>query len=122
MTIEISIYEALKALVPAGDGTFKVFPDVAKEGTAAPWITYQQVGGSATNYLESAIPDRRNARIQITVWATTRPEASALARQAEALLVNEATIRAYVLGAFTSAYEPDGKLYGTRQDFSISYT
>lgn len=117
MTIETSIFEALKALVPAGDGTFKVFPDVAREGTAAPWITYQQVGGAALNFLEATPADKRNGRFQLSCWAGTRTEASDLGRHVEDALV--AALGAFVLGAATAIYESDTKLYGTRQDFSI---
>lgn len=112
MTIEASIYNALKGLV--GN---RVFPDVAPATTARPYMTYQQVGGTAVNFLGATVPGKRNARIQINCWADTRLAAANLARQAEdALIVG---LKAHVIGSQVAVYEDDTKLYGTMQDFSI---
>lgn len=116
MSLESDIFDALKALV-----SNRCYPDVAPAGAAKPYIAWQQVGGTATNFLEGTMPSLRNARIQVACWATTRTAAADLARAAEAALVTSTTLRAYVLGAMTADHEEDTQLYGTRQDFSIAY-
>lgn len=114
MTVEADLFAAIKSLTAN-----RVYPDVAPVDAAKPYITYQQVGGEAVNFMESAAPGKRNGRFQINCWAETRVAAMSLARQAEDALIESTTLRAYVLGAPVAIYEEDTKLYGTRQDFSI---
>lgn len=116
MSLESDIFDTLKALV-----SNRCYPDVAPEGVARPFIVWQQVGGDATNFVEGTLPSIRNARIQVACWAATRTAAATLARSAEEAMVTSSTLRAYVLGAMTAAYEQDTRLYGARQDFSIAY-
>jgi hypothetical protein len=113
MSIEADIFNTLKGLV-----SNRVYPDVAPAGTEKPFIVYQQAGGEAVNFLEAGAPVKRNARMQITCWATTRLAAATLARQAEDALTSSA-LKAFSIGALTAIYEDDTGLYGTRQDFSI---
>lgn len=117
MSLETDIVDALTSLVGG-----RVFPDVAEYGTARPYITYQQVGGAAENFLEAAPVGKRNARVQINCWATTRIAANDLARSAEDALINS-SLNAYVLGAFIATREDDldPPIYGTHQDFSFWY-
>lgn len=112
MTIEASIYTVLAAITP------RVFPDVAPIDTPTPFVTYQQVGGKPANFV-SGIPSMRNGHFQINVWSATRAEAASLARQIEDAARLNSTLSAVTLGGVVSTYEPETKLYGTRQDFSI---
>lgn len=116
MSVDTQIFAALSSL--AGG---RVFPDVAPEVTVRPYLTYQQVGGDALNYLEATVPGKRNARIQINAWADTRLAASELSEQAEDALRLAAGLQAEVLGARVSIYEEDTRLRGARQDFSVWY-
>lgn len=118
MSLETDLFTALSGLV-----SNRVFPDVAEWGTPTPYITWQQVGGEAENFLESVFVGKRNATIQVNCWAATRVAASALARSAEVTLIESTTLRATVIGALISTYEPDLQppLYGTIQDFGIWY-
>lgn len=113
MSLETTIYNALKTLV-----SNRVWPDVAKEGTALPRIVYQQIGGDAFSFLEGGPVGKRNATIQVSCWATTRQAASDLSRSAEDALVG---IAATPLGAMAAVYEQETQLYGAQQDFSIFY-
>ena len=117
MTVETDLFDALKSLT-----TNRVYPDVAPVDAAKPYITYQQVGGEAINFMESAAPGKRNGRFQINCWAETRAAAMNLARQAEDALIESTTLRAYLLGAPVAIYEEETKLYGSRQDASIWFT
>jgi hypothetical protein len=114
---EAIVFNALKALVANGDGTFRIYPDVAPAGALRPYITYQAVGGQSPNYLSNTV-DLQNARMQVNVWADERGVATNLMQSAIAALTG-APIRATNIGAPVSTYEPDTKLYGSREDFSI---
>lgn len=115
MSVEGLIFTTLRTLV-----SDRVYPDLAPQDvTALPRITYQQVGGQAVNFLEAALPDKRNGRFQVNVWAATRLQASSLARQAAAALKTEAALNTTILGELVAVYEPDTRLYGTLQDFSF---
>ncbi|MDR8400110.1 DUF3168 domain-containing protein [Paraburkholderia sp. USG1] len=114
---EAIVFAAVKALVPNGDGTFRVYPDVGPTGVARPYITYQAVGGQSPNYLSNNV-DLQNARVQVNVWADTRSAATTLMQSVIAALTGP-TIKAVTIGAPVSSYEPDTKLYGSREDFSI---
>jgi hypothetical protein len=115
MSLESSLFSALTGLV-AG----RVYPDVAPELAALPLITYIQVGGEAPNFLDSAtLPSKRNARVQIDCWATTRAAATTLAQQIEDALRASNTLRPIVLGAPVATFDADLKLRGSRQDFSV---
>lgn len=96
----------------------RVYPDVPPDAPTYPLVIYQQVGGAAEWFLEKALPDHENARIQVYVWSKARAEANAIARQVEAAICGS-SYAAQPYGAFTALYEEDLKLYGARQDFGI---
>jgi hypothetical protein len=114
MTVEADLYTCLQGLVGG-----RVYPDVAPQPVAKPYITFQQVGGQAIAFLESAVVGKRNGRFQVNVWGVTRIEAAATMRAAEDALVVNTTLRAIPQAAPVSTYEPETGLYGARQDFSI---
>lgn len=114
MSVESNIVTALTSLVGG-----RIYPDVAPLDAAKPYITYQQVGGQVVNFLESIAPGKRNGRFQINVWAETRAQAADLSRQAEVILIEAPALLATPQAAATALYEPDTKLYGTLQFFSI---
>ncbi|WP_367847004.1 DUF3168 domain-containing protein [Rhodoferax sp. WC2427] len=98
----------------------RVYPDIAGDPLPPrPYITYQQVGGVAVNFLERAVVGKRNARVQINVWADTRLAASALAGQVEDAIKLCTDFQGEPLAAWVAVHEPDLRLYGTRQDFTI---
>lgn len=114
MSMESSIFSALSILV-AG----RVYPDLAPESALRPYIVYQQIGGDAVNFLDVATPNKRNAIVQVAVWADTRLQASAVSVQAEEALRLATALQATVMGATISDYDVDTKLRGARQSFSF---
>lgn len=114
MSVEAEIFNALKSLV-----SNRVYPDVAPSGVARPYVTYQQVGGGAINFVDVTVPSKKNGRFQINVWADTRLSASNLARQVEDTLRAVPSLQTTVLGAPFGVHEPETNLYGTVQDFSF---
>lgn len=114
MSVESKLFALLKALVDN-----RVYPDISPAGTDKPYITYQQVGGAAFSFTEGILPGIKNGRFQVNVWGVSRAAVSALALQAEQAIVESMTIQAQPLGAPSAIYEPDTKLYGSRQDFTV---
>lgn len=117
MSVEATIYEALRALV-----SDRVFPDVAPEETPRPYITYQQVGGNSVNFLDPTTPSKKNGRWQINVWADTRTEAAPLMRLVEDTLRGVLALQTTVLGAPIARYDEETKLRGMTQDFSFWFS
>ncbi len=58
MTVDEHMATTLAAL--AGG---RVFPDFAPEGTPAPYIVFQQVGGQGLNHTEGTLPTAENCRM-----------------------------------------------------------
>lgn len=114
MTIEADIFNTLKALVAN-----RVYPDLAPIGTARPFIVYSQVGGEALSFLERALPDKKNGRFQLDVFADSRTACAAVALQAEAAMAAATGFQAGAMSAPVSSYEPDVLIYGSMQDFSV---
>lgn len=114
MTVEAKVYEALQAL--AGG---QVFPDLAPEGTAAPYVVYQAVGGQPINFLTGEKPGKRNTRMQITVWAATRLGAAMLAEQVEDAMRGAASLQTQVMTGQIATYDEDTTLRGVIQEFSL---
>jgi len=109
------VHDALTALGMGG-----VYPDVASQNAPRPWFTYQAIGGQSINQLDDVVA-LQNARMQVNAWATTRAAAVAMISAASAALCFEPVL-ATSIGAPVSTYEPDTKLFGSRQDFSIWFT
>lgn len=116
MTVESDIYAALQGLVGG-----RVYPDQAPEIPQAPFIIYSQVGGRPINYL-NGVPDKRNGRFQVNVWASTRDEASGICRRVEDALRLDPKLLAVTLSGQLSAYVEATRWYGAQQDFSIWFT
>jgi len=113
VSLETDLYTLLSGLCP------RVFPDVAPGDTARPYLTWQQVGGMLISPLGNEVPGKRNANIQINVWANTRIEAVELALQIEAAMIQATAFQARPNMAHIASYEDDLNLYGTVQDFSV---
>ncbi|MES2972390.1 MAG: DUF3168 domain-containing protein [Pseudomonadota bacterium] len=112
--MEKDLFDALTALTSG-----RVFPDVAKPGTATPYIVYQRVGGTSPQFVERVVPSKKNGRYQLSVWATDRKTAIALSLDVERVLTEAPAFQAKPLGAAIDLYETDTELRGSRQDFSV---
>lgn len=99
-----------------------VYPDFAAFGVAKPYAVYQAVGGTPRRYADNTPADKRHTELQVTVWAATRLQASALIRQIEEAFCASAVLTATPIGEAVSIAEEDLNLYGSQQDFSIHST
>jgi len=115
MTIETGIVTVVGPLVSG-----RIFPDVASFETPKPFVTYMQIGGEVINPINNypAVPNLRNSRIQINVWAKTRNEANTLMRTIEdALRVDPLNGRP--VGALIARHEEVTDTRGAQQDFKF---
>lgn len=117
MTVETSIFTALKSLV-----SNRVYRDIAPQTEVLlPRITFQQVGGSAVNFIDPTVPSQKNGRFQVNCWGSRRDDVMALARQVEDTLRAYTPLQTTVLAAPVALYEDETKLFGSVQDFSFWY-
>lgn len=116
MSLEVTLLSLLGPLVGG-----RCYPDVIPDSPAFPLIVYQQVGGVAVEYVEQAMADKDNARMQVWVWSKSRTEASQIVRQAREALIGSG-LQVNTLNAPVSTYDEAMKLYGARTDFSIWYS
>lgn len=113
MSLESDLVAALTAMCP------RVFPDFAPVGTAMPYVTWQQIGGEPLTCLDGSLPDKRNAEVQVNVWALSRLEANTLLLQIEAALCASTAFAATPSSALRSSFTEDEGRRGAEQDFSI---
>jgi len=111
MTLEEQLFNALTVLV-AG----KVYPAVAKQGEAAPYIIYQSVVSTTSNTLGGA-SNLQNTRIQVSGYANNYAAAAALGKNITAAMANASFTNIKLTDQML--YEPDVKLHRVMLDFSI---
>ena len=109
--IEAKLHAALSPICQA-------FPDVATNGTTAPWCTYQQYAGRDLSYIEQTLPKERAAAFQVSVWAKTRSEATTLALRIEAALLATA-MQVMPEGGILATTDVETGLRGAIQRFLI---
>ena len=113
MTMEADLHALLKTICP------RTFPDVADIGTAPPFIAWQLLGGGSARALDNTALDKRNSYLQVAVYSTTRLESLAKIRAAEDAMCASPAFTCTPMGEPLATYEPDTKLYGAIQRFSI---
>ncbi len=115
MTVEADLVARLKTV------TTNVFADAAPSGTAAPWVTYQHIGGRALRHVDNTASAIRHTMVQINVWSLSRGQSVALVRQIEDALCAASAFTARPMSEPVGDAETDIKpaLYGAMQDFEI---
>lgn len=113
MSMESDLVSLLKVIC------VRTYPDIAPEGTAVPYITWQGIGGESLRYVEGAAADRRNTLMQINIWSAKRLEALTMIRQIEDAICASAAFTAKPQGEPLSTIDPDVDLYGCIQRFEI---
>ena len=112
MTVEAALQAALSPLA-------STWPDFAPYGTARPFICYEQTGGGALSFIDGTLPDKKNGRFSIGVYADTRAQCAAIALQVESVLAAYPAFQASAIHAPISSYQAELKIYGSQQQFSI---
>lgn len=116
MTFETDLSAVIKTVTP------RVFPDTAPDGTAAPYVVWQAVGGKTMRFLNNQAGDKRNTLMQVSVWSATRLEALSLIRQIEDSLCAAGQFTCTPEGEPVSTKDFTSNLYGSIQRFSIYST
>lgn len=114
MVAEELIADVLKPL--AGG---RIFGDFAPPTTTLPFIVYQAVGGEPDNYIGGDVPDKQQVRMQVSVWAKGRIEASQLGAQVEAAIRAAAVLQPEVATGRAAVFDDATGYRGTRQDFYL---
>lgn len=116
MSMKTEIYAALQGLVGG-----HVYTGAPPKDIVTPYIIYQRAGGKPVNYTDGAIPDRKNARVQINVWADSMAVADPIAEQVESILRGVRALQTEVLSQVLDTYDEETGRRGTMQDFSFWY-
>ena len=110
MTIAADIATVLEGICP------RVFPVIAPTSTARPYVTYQFIGGDVLNPLDNSIPGKKNATVQVNVWANTHKSANDLIGQIEDAM---RAMPARPASALFSDYDHDMLVYSAQQEFNL---
>ena len=113
MSIESSLVTLLKAICP------RVYTDFAPVLTQRPYVTFQGIGGEVINTLENSVPNKRNAVIQVNVWADTRVSANTVIQQIEDAIRTSSSFIGRPQSAPINDFDADIPVYRAMQDFSI---
>lgn len=113
MSMESDLNTLLQTICP------RTFPDVADIGTAPPFIAWQLLGGESVRALDNTALDKRNSYLQVAVYSLTRAESLTKIRAAEDAMCASTAFTCTPMGEPLATYEPDTKLYGAIQRFSI---
>lgn len=97
----------------------RVYADIAPEGVARPYVTWQSVGGEPLGYLDNTEADKRHTLMQIDCWATSRLAALTLVRGIETAMRTSSAFQATPQGEAINKYEQDTQLFGSLQRFEI---
>lgn len=109
------------ALSPVTNG--RVYPRRIPGGKPTfPLIVYQRVGGVPFEFQDQSLPDKDNARVQVTVWAESELECESTSRAVRVAILAALTATTLTGEIAQNDGEDNLKLYGSRQDFGIWYT
>ncbi len=113
MSMESDLVTVLQALCP------RVYPDVAPQGAAVPYVTYQHIGGTPLRFVDGQPASLRHTMVQVNTWAATRAEALSLTRAIEEALCAATAFTARPDAEPLADVEGETDRRGCLQDFSI---
>ena len=113
MSLESQLFTVLQAVCP------RTYPDFAPTTTVRPYVTYQQIGGEAVNFMDRLVPNKRNARMQINVWADTRASATTTIQAIEDAIRMSTVFQGEAESAPMTSFDADFPVYSAAQDFLI---
>lgn len=113
MSLESQLFTVLQAVCP------RTFPDFAPTNTTRPYVTYQQIGGEAINFVDRLVPSKRNARVQVNVWANSRADAVTTMQAIEDAIRMSTVFQGEPESAMSADFDADFPVYSAMQDFNI---
>lgn len=99
----------------------RVYQTVAPAGSVPdrPYVVWQQIGGKSLRDVTNTALDKRNALMQVAVWADSSKAARDLIQQLEEDLCTAAGLTAEPMGEHLAQFDEDTKYFGAVQRFSI---
>jgi Protein of unknown function (DUF3168) len=117
INIETQLQAVLQTLCP------RVYPDVAPDDVATPYVVWHMYGGQAVAYVNGSQAARRNAYVQVNVWGASRGECNSLSLDIAKTLTDDAAtpngMAAVAISELMGAFDKDTELRGSMQDFSL---
>lgn len=113
MSLESQLFTVLQAVCP------RTFPDFAPTNTTRPYVTYQQIGGQAVNFVDRLVPSKRNARVQVNVWANSRADAVTTMQAIEDAIRMSTVFQGEPESAMSADFDADFPVYSAMQDFTV---
>ncbi|MDQ2822732.1 MAG: DUF3168 domain-containing protein [Pseudomonadota bacterium] len=95
----------------------KVRAELAQTNDSAPYIVHTQYAGTRVSSL-TGDSGLANPKFQVDVYASTKAESTGLKAAIRAAILAEPLLGATLINE-GSGYEPETKLYRSRQDFSF---
>lgn len=100
---------------------WKRLPDGMPITPGQPVIILSKPGGKVTQYLEKdLVPSHKHTRVQVTIWSDDELLTAPLARLVQDTLV-KSVYPVEVYGAPVDAYDQDGNIVGSEQQFGVWY-
>lgn len=113
----MTMQESFFALVAnATDAKDRVYPQVAPDGVARPFIVYQRITVNSENVL-SGRSGLINSRLQVDVYASTYAQAQQIAATVNTLMNSWSIQNVLILAQ--DIFESDVKLHRVMTDYSI---
>jgi type IV pilus biogenesis protein CpaD/CtpE len=113
----MTMLETFTALVSgATDAGDRIYPQVAPDGVARPFIVYQRINTNTENVL-SGSSGLKNTRLQVDVFATTYSQAQQIALAIENLMASWSTPNVSIVSQ--DIFEDEVKLHRVMTDYSI---
>lgn len=119
MPLQQAVFETLgqaagvNALVGA-----RIYPDVAPQDAARPYIVWQEVSNVPANGLDGFL-NLDNFRVQVTCWGVKATDVRDIDAAVRAAMDAATSFKSLQVDHRALPFEPDTKLFGSQSDFSV---
>lgn len=100
----------------------RIFPNIRREGTDVPAITYSIIWDDPQMNLDGVDSALRNVRVQLDMWAKSFADVISLEGAVLSRMNTAATnFRSVQLGTMLDEYETETRFYRRTREFSVWY-
>ena len=99
----------------------RVYPDIAPQGVARPFVVWQEIYTDPMNNLGGSVEVNglANLLIQVSSWATSATLARDVDLQARLAMIAGTQFKSLLRDSPSLGFEDDVKLFGIQSDFSV---
>lgn len=120
--LQSAVYAALAG--HAGVGGLvgaRVYPDVAPQGAAVPYVVWQEISNVQVNDLGGSYETsgKHQVRVQVTFWDRNGTKSREGGKQARLAMIAASGFKSTCVDQRALPYEEDTKLHGDQSDFSV---